>query len=57
MTEVPVDLVRDVEWIGPLTALVIETFAPPMENFWCGRAFAAWLGLVPRQFSCGGKNG
>ncbi|EXS69454.1 transposase [Sphingobium sp. Ant17] len=26
-----------------------------MESFRCGRDFAAWLGLVPRQFSSGGK--
>ncbi len=26
-----------------------------MENFRCGRDFAAWLSLVPRQFSSGGK--
>ncbi|RWK58167.1 MAG: transposase [Mesorhizobium sp.] len=30
-------------------------FAPPMETFKCGRDFAAWLGLVPRQKSSGGK--
>ncbi len=41
--------------VGPLTALAVESFAPPMENFRCGRDFAAWLGLVPRQFSSGGK--
>jgi len=41
--------------VGPLTALAIEAFAPPMESFRCGRDFAAWLGLVPRQFSSGGK--
>jgi len=41
--------------IGPLTALAIEAFAPPMETFRCGRNFAAWLGLVPRQHSSGGK--
>src|SRR3546814_20270781 len=40
---------------GPLTALAVEAFAPPMESFRCGRDFAAWLGLVPRQFSSGGK--
>lgn len=40
---------------GPITALAVEAFAPPMENFSCGRDFAAWLGLVPRQFSSGGK--
>ena len=26
-----------------------------METFGCGRNFAAWLGLVPRQNSTGGK--
>jgi transposase len=41
--------------VGPLTALAVEAFAPPMECFRCGRDFAAWLGLVPRQFSSGGK--
>ena len=34
--------------VGPLTALAVEALAPPMENFRCGRDFAAWLGLVPR---------
>lgn len=41
--------------VGPLTSLAIEAFAPAMENFKCGRDFSAWLGLVPRQFSSGGK--
>ena len=41
--------------VGPMTAMAIEAFAPPMETFKSGRAFAAWLGLVPRQFSSGGK--
>ncbi len=41
--------------IGPITALAVETFAPPMEQFRRGRDFAAWLGLVPRQHSSGGK--
>ena len=41
--------------VGPLTALAVEAFAPAMECFKCGRDFAAWLGLVPRQFSSGGK--
>ena len=26
-----------------------------MSNFKCGRNFSAWLGLVPRQHSTGGK--
>lgn len=41
--------------VGPITALAIETFAPPMDVFKRGRDFAAWLGLVPRQYSTGGK--
>jgi transposase len=41
--------------VGPISALAIETFAPPMEQFRRGRDFAAWLGLVPRQNSSGGK--
>ncbi|WP_290899044.1 transposase [Hoeflea sp.] len=41
--------------VGPVTSLAIEAFAPPLETFRCGRGFAAWLGLVPRQNSTGGK--
>ena len=41
--------------VGPITALAIEAFAPAMESFKRGRDFAAWLGLVPRQASSGGK--
>ncbi|RUV58596.1 MAG: IS110 family transposase [Mesorhizobium sp.] len=41
--------------VGPQTALAISGFAPPMESFKRGRDFAAWLGLVPRQYTSGGK--
>lgn len=41
--------------IGPIGALAIETFAPPMHLFRRARDFAAWVGLVPRQHSSGGK--
>jgi transposase len=41
--------------IGPITAMAIETFAPPMQTFKRGRDFSAWLGLVPVQHSSGGK--
>src|SRR5277367_2224968 len=41
--------------VGPVTAVAVETFAPPMEVFRRGRDFAAWLGLVPTQRSTGGK--
>ena len=42
--------------VGPLTALAVEAFAPDMTSFRRGRDFAAWLGLVPRQRSSGGKD-
>ncbi len=41
--------------VGQITALAVETFAPPVDQFRRGRDFAAWLGLVPRQQSSGGK--
>lgn len=40
---------------GPVTAMAIATFAPEMREFRRGRDFSAWLGLVPRQHSSGGK--
>lgn len=42
--------------VGPVTALAIEAFAPTMTDFRCGRDFSAWVGLVPRQHSTGGKS-
>jgi transposase len=41
--------------VGPVTALAAEAFAPEMARFRRGRDFAAWLGLVPRRRSSGGK--
>lgn len=41
--------------IGPVSAMAIKAFAPPMESFRRGRDFAAWLGLVPLQKSTGGR--
>lgn len=41
--------------MGPITAMAIEAFAPTMSTFRKGRDFAAWLGLVPKQHSSGGK--
>jgi transposase len=52
------DLVRRAQTmpgVGPVTALAIETFAPDLATFRRGRDFAAWLGLVPKQHSTGGK--
>jgi len=41
--------------VGPLTAVAVEAFGPDMAQFKKGRYFAAWLSLVPRQHSSGGK--
>ena len=41
--------------LGPITAMAIEAFAPTLTVFRRSRDFAAWLGLVPRQHSSGGK--
>jgi transposase len=41
--------------IGPVTAGAVAAFAPDLDTFDSGRNFAAWLGLVPRQRSTGGK--
>jgi len=48
-------LLQTMPGVGPLTALAVEAFGPDMAQFKTGRDFAAWLGLVPRQHSSGGK--
>ena len=41
--------------IGPLTASALVASVGEAHEFDNGRQFAAWLGLVPRQYSTGGK--
>jgi transposase len=41
--------------IGPLTASALVASVGDASTFKNGRQFAAWLGLVPRQHSSGGK--
>ena len=41
--------------VGPLTALATVATVGNAHEFRDGRQFAAWLGLVPRQWSTGGK--
>src|SRR4029453_15249763 len=41
--------------IGPLTATALVAAVSDTSAFKNGRQFAAWLGLVPRQHSTGGK--
>ena len=44
-----------VEGVGPITATAIVATVGDAKAFPHGRQFAAWLGLVPKQFSTGGK--
>lgn len=41
--------------VGPLTASAMVASLGDAKNFGSGRQVAAWLGLVPRQHSTGGK--
>lgn len=41
--------------VGPITASVIAASVVDGRQFQHGRQFVAWLGLVPRQTSTGGK--
>jgi len=41
--------------IGPITATAIVASVPDPSVFTSARQFSAWLGLVPRQHSTGGK--
>jgi len=41
--------------IGPITASALVATVGNAHDFKNGRQFAAWLGLVPRQYSTGGK--
>jgi transposase len=43
------------EGIGPITATAIIASVGDITTFKNGRQFAAWLGLVPRQWSTGGR--
>ncbi|WP_254022816.1 transposase [Mesorhizobium ventifaucium] len=40
--------------VAPIAALALKSLRR-WRHFKCGRDFAAWLGLVPRQKSSGGK--
>lgn len=46
---------QDVLGVGPTTADAVIATAGDARDFRNGRQFAAWLGIVPRQFSSGGK--
>jgi transposase len=42
--------------VGPITASAVLAGVPDIGGFRSGRDFGAWLGLVPRQNSSGGKD-
>lgn len=45
----------EIPGVGPLTASAIIGCVSSPQSFRNGRQFAAWVGLVPRQYSTGGK--
>ena len=47
--------VQQLYGVGPLSASAIIASVGSAHEFENGRQFAAWLGLVPRQYSTGGK--
>jgi transposase len=47
--------VAEIPGIGPLTASALVASIGDAKSFKDGRQFAAWLGLIPRQHSTGGK--
>lgn len=51
----PARRLMTVPGVGPITALATVASVGPAHEFSSGRQFAAWLGLVPRQWSTGGK--
>jgi len=51
----PVQRLMQVEGVGPLTATALTATVGDARQFRTGRQFAAWLGLVARQRSSGGK--
>ncbi|CAA7628064.1 transposase [Candidatus Terasakiella magnetica] len=55
-TDEPSRNLATIPGIGPLAATLIAAKVGDPSRFKCGRDFAAWLGLVPRQNSSGGKD-
>lgn len=46
---------EDIPGVGPITASALIASVGDAKNFANGRQLAAWLGLVPKQHSSGGK--
>jgi transposase len=54
-TDAPGQLLETIPGVGPLTASALAASIGDPRAFRDGRELAAWLGLVPRQHSSGGK--
>jgi len=52
----PARRIQQLTGVGSLTASAITASMATGHEFANGRQFAAWLGLVPRQYSTGGKS-
>jgi transposase len=46
---------HEIPGFGPLTSTAVVAAIGNGSAFRCGRDFAAWVGVVPRQYSTGGK--
>ncbi len=46
---------KDIPGVGPISGSAFVSLASHATQFKNGRSFAAWLGLVPSQYSSGGK--
>jgi transposase len=51
----PAKRLMALDGVGPITATAIVASVGNAHCFDSGRQFAAWMGLVPRQHSSGGK--
>jgi transposase len=54
-TTEPCQRLAAIEGVGPMIATALYAAVPQAHLFHNGRHLAAWLGLVPRQHSTGGK--
>lgn len=50
-----VQRIMEIEGLGPISASAIVTAVGDAKQFNSGRDMAAWIGLIPKQHSSGGK--
>ena len=48
--------IEAIDGVGPITATAMVAAVGDANEFKNGRHLSAWLGLVPRQYSSGGKS-